>query len=49
MSGCSTLKQEARTNTKGLKNEIASTQRLVAKIGEVRAAGRPSVRQLMKG
>jgi signal transduction histidine kinase len=23
------LKQEARTNTKGLKNEIASTQRLV--------------------
>jgi signal transduction histidine kinase len=26
-----TLKQEARTNTKGLKNEIASTQRLVVK------------------
>jgi two-component system, NarL family, sensor histidine kinase DegS len=26
-----TLKQEARTNTKGLKNEIASTQRLVLK------------------
>lgn len=26
-----TLKQEARHNTKGLKNEIASTQRLVAK------------------
>jgi len=25
------LKQEARTNTKGLKNQIASTQRLVAK------------------
>ena len=25
------LKQEARTNTKGLKNEIASTQRLVLK------------------
>ena len=25
------LKQEARSNTKGLKNEIASTQRLVAK------------------
>ena len=26
-----TLKQEARNNTKGLKNEIASTQRLVLK------------------
>jgi signal transduction histidine kinase len=26
-----TLKEEARTNTKGLKNEIASTQRLVVK------------------
>jgi len=26
-----TLKQEARNNTKGLKNEIASTQRLVVK------------------
>ena len=25
------LKQEARSNTKGLKNEIASTQRLVVK------------------
>jgi len=25
------LKQEARLNTKGLKSEIASTQRLVAK------------------
>jgi len=25
------LKQEARSNTKGLKNQIASTQRLVAK------------------
>ena len=25
------LKQEARNNTKGLKNEIASTQRLVVK------------------
>ena len=26
-----TLKQESRSNTKGLKNEIASTQRLVLK------------------
>ena len=35
------LKQEARSNTKGLKNEIASTQRLVAKSARsVRQAGR---------
>ena len=41
------LKQEARNNTKGLKNEIASTQRLVVKSAEVRAAGRPRIRQIM--
>jgi signal transduction histidine kinase len=36
-----TLKQEARTNTKGLKNEIASTQRLVVKSAKsVRRAAR---------
>ncbi len=36
-----TLKQEARTNTKGLKNEIASTQRLVLKSARsVRRAAR---------
>ena len=35
------LKQEARSNTKGLKNEIASTQRLVAKSARsVRQVGR---------
>ncbi len=35
------LKQEARTNTKGLKNEIASTQRLVVKSAKsVRRAAR---------
>jgi signal transduction histidine kinase len=35
------LKQEARTNTKGLKNEIASTQRLVVKSAQsVRRAAR---------
>jgi signal transduction histidine kinase len=35
------LKQEARSNTRGLKNEIASTQRLVAKSAEsVRRAAR---------
>jgi signal transduction histidine kinase len=35
------LKQEARSNTKGLKNEIASTQRLVAKSAKfVRRAAR---------
>jgi len=35
------LKQEARSNTKGLKNEIASTQRLVAKSAQtVRRAAR---------
>ncbi len=32
------LKQEARSNPKGLKNEIASTQRLVAK--SARSVGR---------
>ena len=36
-----TLKQEARRNTQGLKNEIASTQRLVAKSAQsVRRAAR---------
>jgi signal transduction histidine kinase len=36
-----TLKQEARSSSKGLKNEIASTQRLVAKSARsVRQAGR---------
>ena len=36
-----TLKQEARTNTKGLKNEIASTRRLVLKsTRSVRRVGR---------
>jgi signal transduction histidine kinase len=36
-----TLKQEARSNTKGLKNEIASTQRLVVKSAKsVRRAAR---------
>jgi two-component system, NarL family, sensor histidine kinase DegS len=36
-----TLKQEARSNTKGLKNEIASTQRLVLKSAKsVRRAAR---------
>jgi signal transduction histidine kinase len=36
-----TLKQEARTNTKGLKNEIASTQQLVVKSAKsVRRAAR---------
>jgi hypothetical protein len=35
------LKQEARNNTKGLKNEIASTQRLVVKSAQsVRRAAR---------
>ena len=35
------LKQEARRNSKGLKNEIASTQRLVAKsVSSVRRVGR---------
>jgi signal transduction histidine kinase len=35
------LKQEARSNTRGLKNEIASTQRLVAKSAQsVRQAAR---------
>ena len=36
------LKQEARSNTRGLKNEIAGTQRLVAKSAE-------SVRQAARG
>jgi signal transduction histidine kinase len=36
------LKQEARSNTQGLKNEIASTQRLVVKSTE-------SVRQAARG
>jgi hypothetical protein len=43
-----TLKQEARSNTKGLKNEIASTQRLVLKSAKsVRRAAR-EFRQFMK-
>ena len=37
------LKQESRINTKGLKLEIASTQRLVAKSAKFRAAGRPRI------
>jgi signal transduction histidine kinase len=41
-----TLKQEARTNTKGLKNEIASTQQLVVKSAKsVRRAARGIGRQ----
>ncbi len=37
------LKRGAKINTTGLKNEIASTQRLGGKLSPVRAAGRPPI------
>ncbi len=42
------LKQEARNNAKGLKNEIASTPQLVVKSASSSAWGRPQIRQFMK-